>query len=154
MAAGDHEGPPVVEVVPVISSSPSSRTARRALAAALLAACLGASPAGAQAVNNPPLAPVSILAFPQRDFVSASGYSSLDRVIVKVIHPGGVTLTTDPANPLIPLAAPGALPTDPFAGIVEVNHPGGYCWFGTTPDRKSTRLNSSHIQKSRMPSSA
>src|SRR5205085_9060765 len=29
-----------------------------------------------------------------------------------------------------PLALAGA----PFAGIVEVNHPGGTCWFGTTPD--------------------
>ena len=27
-------------------------------------------------------------------------------------------------------------------------------YFSTMPDRKSTRLNSSHIQKSRMPSSA
>ena len=27
-------------------------------------------------------------------------------------------------------------------------------WFGPCKDRKSTRLNSSHIQKSRMPSSA
>ena len=35
-------------------------------------------------------------------------------------------------------------------------HPkrGGVLQFGTRLDRKSTRLNSSHIQKSRMPSSA
>src|SRR5262249_3838030 len=34
----------------------------------------------------------------------------------------------------IPQPAPRALPTDPFAGIVDVNHPGGSCWVGVTPD--------------------
>lgn len=86
---------------------------------------------------NPPSAPISIIVFPQRDFISASGYNAADRVIVRVIHDGAVfppgnTWTTDPANWVVPQVDP-ALP--PGAdGIVEVNHPGGACWFGTTPD--------------------
>ena len=84
--------------------------------------------------NEPPAAPIQILVFPQRDFVSASGYDAADQVIVDVIHPNNVTFSTDPANPVIPQADPRALPGAPFAGIVEVNHPGGACWFTTTPD--------------------
>ena len=37
---------------------------------------------------------------------------------------------------------------------VDVNEPASIKAFYTAIDRKSTRLNSSHIQKSRMPSSA
>ena len=37
--------------------------------------------------------------------------------------------------------------------VEKVSNRGGYLW-NYSPDRKSTRLNSSHIQKSRMPSSA
>ena len=85
-------------------------------------------------VNNPPLAPLSILVFPERSFVSASGYNADDLVVVKVIHPSGTIVSTDPSSPLVPEAALGALPTDPFAGNVEVNHPGGHCWFNATPD--------------------
>ena len=43
------------------------------------------------------------------------------------------------------------------AGImaqVGLTHGGFYAHFPSKEDRKSTRLNSSHIQKSRMPSSA
>ncbi|MFN8454144.1 MAG: choice-of-anchor D domain-containing protein [Anaerolineae bacterium] len=90
-------------------------------------------------INNPPgnsptLSP-SIIVFPQRDFVSASGYANDDLVIVRVIHdpaiyPGATGAVTD-------LIAPQGDPADPpgaFAGIVEVNHPGGACWVGQTPD--------------------
>src|SRR5215831_3647255 len=93
-------------------------------------------PATSQApvINDPPGAPIQILVFPQRDFVSASGYDAADQVIVDVIHPTTITFSTDPAHPVIPQADPRALPSAPFAGIVEVNHPGGACWFTTTPD--------------------
>src|SRR6185295_9267274 len=37
--------------------------------------------------SNPPSAPRSILVFPQRDFVSASGYAEGDLVTVEVFHP-------------------------------------------------------------------
>lgn len=74
-------------------------------------------------VNNPPLAPHFISAFTQRDFVSADGYAATDLVVVKVIHADGTGWSTDPANPIVPVG-----------GLVEVNHPGAACWFGTTPD--------------------
>src|SRR5205807_4149095 len=79
----------------------------------------------------------NILVFPQRDFVSASGYAADDRVVVKVIHSavnGGATVSTDPGNPIAPQDDPRAVAGAPFAGIVEVNHPGGACWSQTTPD--------------------
>jgi Abnormal spindle-like microcephaly-assoc'd, ASPM-SPD-2-Hydin len=104
-------------------------------------ALLGAAPARAQAapppantINNPPAAPHQILVFPQRDFVSASGYAPDDLVVVSVTHPGGATFSTDPNQPITPQADPRAPEFAPFAGIVEVNHPGGACWFQTTPD--------------------
>jgi len=75
------------------------------------------------AVSNPPAHGHSIIVFPQRDFVSADGYADGDLVVVYVIEPDGTTWSTDPANPI-----------SPQGGIVEVNHPGGACWFGTTPD--------------------
>ncbi len=95
------------------------------------------SSAGVLAV---PAAPINIIDFPQRDFISASGYLQDDRVVVRIIHdpavyPGAAGGTSgenavdwispqgDPAD------APGA-----FSGIVEVNHPGGACWKTQTPD--------------------
>jgi hypothetical protein len=33
-----------------------------------------------------------------------------------------------------------ALPNDPFAGLVEINHPGGGCWDGVTPDLRAGDL--------------
>jgi hypothetical protein len=36
-----------------------------------------------------------------------------------------------------PQADPRALPNDPFAGLVEINHPGGGCWDGVTPDLRA-----------------
>lgn len=86
----------------------------------------------AQVVNNPPVAPLSLTAFPHRSFVSATGYDFADRVVVKVTHPNGVVVSTDPAAPIVPTVDPGT-----GTGLVEVNHPGGACWFGVTPDIRS-----------------
>ena len=109
-----------------------------ALAAMTLAlVSMSTGNAMAQAINNPPLAPIVITAFPQRDFVHADGYNSADRCMVRVIHSaalGGAIFTTDPANWVVPQSDPKGAIGAPFAGIVEVNHPGGACWFGTTPD--------------------
>ena len=41
-----------------------------------------------------------------------------------------------------------------IAGMTGLDPSGNFALSGLQPDRKSTRLNSSHIQKSRMPSSA
>lgn len=99
------------------------RSLRRILGMTVAAVMLLASAAMAQVVFSPPAAPVSISVFPARDFVSADGYRADDRGIVRVIHPDGTTWSTDPATPLAPIG-----------GLIEVNHPGGYCWFGKTPD--------------------
>ena len=105
--------------------------------AAMLAT--GNTPAAAVVASNPPTGTHSILVFPQRDFVSAAGYLATDQVVVKLIHPvaadGSQTIvSTDPNHPITPLDDPRAAPGAPFAGIVDVNHPGGTCWFTTTPD--------------------
>ena len=67
-------------------------------------------------VNNPPAAGLNVIVFPQRDFISASGYHSGDTVQVSVIHPSGVTYST---NDVTPQADPRAAVGAPFAGIVE-----------------------------------
>jgi hypothetical protein len=87
-----------------------------------------------------PAPPINLIVFPQRDFISASGYLQDDRVVVRVIHdpavyPGATGGTSGEAaadwiSPQgDPADAPGA-----FSGIVEVNHPGGACWKNQTPD--------------------
>lgn len=86
-----------------------------------------ATPASA-AVSDPPSAPHSIIVFPQRDFVSASGFASSDRVTVNVLR-GAVVVGT--SSDLVPQDDPS---TAKFDGLVEVNHPGGGCWEGVTPD--------------------
>jgi hypothetical protein len=50
-------------------------------------------------------------------------------VTVQVIHPDGTIRST--LSGLQPKDDPG---TPGFDGIVEVNHPGGYCWDTVTPD--------------------
>src|ERR671932_1510751 len=93
-------------------------------------AALAAVPA-ATTVNTTPSAGLNILAFPQRDFISATGYLASDVVQVSVIHPSGVSYST---NDVVPQPDPRAAVGAAFAGIVEVNHPGGACWPTTTPD--------------------
>ena len=97
---------------------------RAGLVATLLSAVgmpLLAVPASAAAINDPPAAPHGIIVFPVRDFVSASGYSRGDRPTVHVVR-GGVIVGT--AADVVPSVD----------GLVEVNHPGGACWQGVTPD--------------------
>jgi hypothetical protein len=94
---------------------------------AILAVQSAAVPASA-AINAVPVAPHSILVFPVRDFVSASGYARTDVATVQVLRGGAVIGT---ASNLIPQDDPG---TPGFDGLVEVNHPGGGCWDGVTPD--------------------
>ena len=84
--------------------------------------------ASAAGVSDPPAAPHSIISFPVRDFVSASGYAVSDRPTVEVVRSGVVVGT---ASNLVPHDDPD---TAGFDGIVEVNHPGGGCWQGVTPD--------------------
>jgi hypothetical protein len=82
----------------------------------------------AAAINTPPVAPHSIIVFPVRDFVSAAGYASADRPTIQILRGGAVVGTAANLVPQDDPATPG------FDGLVEVNHPGGGCWAGVTPD--------------------
>ena len=73
-------------------------------------------------------APRDVISFPARDFVSASGYAVDQPVTVEVVHPSGVVAGT------VRDVMPKEDPTTPGLGLVEVNHPGGACWVGVTPD--------------------
>ena len=60
----------------------------------------------------------------------------------------------DPAKKSAPAKGGGAEDAE-MKAMMEDAKPGTvHAWFAKLADRKSTRLNSSHIQKSRMPSSA
>jgi hypothetical protein len=92
-----------------------------ALAVSVLGLQVAAGPvSAAAAINDPPVAPHSIIVFPVRDFVSADGYAASDRPTIQVLRGGAVIGT---ASNLVPQN-----------GLVEVNHPGGGCWEGVTPD--------------------
>jgi hypothetical protein len=111
-----------------------SERSRQRVAAALAAGALAvavvqtaAGPASA-AINPVPAAPHSILVFPVRDFVSASGYARTDVATVQVLRGGAVIGSAANLIPQDDPATPG------FDGLVEVNHPGGGCWDGVTPD--------------------
>src|SRR5919202_942345 len=111
----------------VISSTKDGARDRRrtraaiTTAAALLGTAALASPAGA-AVAPVPTLPHSIISFPERDFVSADGFTDATSVTVRVVRNGVTIATSDPITPA------------GDTGLVEVNHPGGGCWVGTTPD--------------------
>ena len=85
-------------------------------------------PAAAVGISDPPTLPHSIIVFPVRDFVSATGYARTDRPTVEVVR-GGIVVGT--ASNLVPQDDPKSAG---FDGLVEVNHPGGGCWQGVTPD--------------------
>ena len=97
------------------------KSSRTILAAAAILALGVAAASGA--VLEPPAAPHSIIAFPERDFVSATGYEDQKdtNVTVNVFRDGIIIGTAQHS-----VAAPD--------GLVEINHPGGGCWVGTTPD--------------------
>ena len=78
--------------------------------------------------NDPPKAPVWINVFPVRDYVFAQGFAADDFVTVQVVRAGVVV---GEADNIVPRDDPG---TPNFDGIVEVNHAGGACWAGVTPD--------------------
>jgi Abnormal spindle-like microcephaly-assoc'd, ASPM-SPD-2-Hydin len=90
-------------------------------------------PAGT-VVHDPPASPIQIISFPARDFISSTGFLASDTVQVQVLRSEGGQLVLVSSATQIPQQDPKAGPTDPFAGLVEVNHPGGACWDGATPD--------------------
>jgi hypothetical protein len=108
------------------ASSPSVTTTRP----------VAALPAGTT-VNEPPVAPIQIISFPARDFISSSGYKASDTVDVQILRKEGGQNVLVSSTTWTPQDDPRAAPGAPFAGIVEVNHPGGACWDGTTPDLRA-----------------
>ena len=97
------------------------KSSRTILAAAAILALGVAAASGA--VLEPPAAPHSIIAFPERDFVSATGYTDqIDKNVTVNVFRNGIIIGTAQHS----VAAPD--------GLVEINHPGGGCWVGTTPD--------------------
>lgn len=98
------------------------RLAAAVTAGALIALAVPTAAVPAFAVISDPGTHV-ITVFPERDMVSAEGYAAGDRPTIQVLRGGAVIGT---ASNLVPVA-----------GIVEVNHPGGGCWEGTTPDIRS-----------------
>src|SRR4051794_15287304 len=94
-----------------------------ALAAAILLLALGAEADAAV------VAPHNIVAFPQRDYVSASGYTVGTPATVQLFHAGQV-LPASTATDVMPVEDPAT----PGLGTIDVNHPGGACWEGVTPD--------------------
>jgi chitobiase/beta-hexosaminidase-like protein len=92
-----------------------------------------AVPAGA--ASQAPTLPHSVISFPQRDFVSADGFDDNEGPVTVRVVRHGVTIAT--STPVVPQDDPKTTKPDGspvFDGIVEVNHPGGGCWVGTTPD--------------------
>jgi hypothetical protein len=84
-------------------------------------------------LHEHPVAPHVLSVFPERDFVSVEGYDSTQTVTINVLRK---VVTQEGTNTVISFLTVGAArnltPND--EGIVEVNHPGGACWEGQTPD--------------------
>src|SRR3954447_3680177 len=93
--------------------------ARSIAAAAVAAAFLATAPSALAVINTPPVMPHDVTVFPMRDFVSVTEDPNTD-IRVDVIR-NGVNVGT----------ATGTTGAD---GLLEVNHPGGVCWIGFTPD--------------------
>lgn len=90
----------------------------RTLGAALAMCTSGV--AFAQLVENPPLLPMNLTIFPQRDFASIEGFAKNADVLIQVRRSNGV--------------ASDAVGRTDDTGFLEVNHPGGVCWRDVTPD--------------------
>jgi len=74
---------------------------------------------------TPPVAPNNIVVFPQRDFVTLEGYQNLVGQRATVVVTRGDVATG---------RATGIVGAGDVA--LEVNHPGGVCWQGVTPNIK------------------
>src|SRR5437764_263987 len=94
---------------------------RSLVAASLAAASLAvAAPSAPAAISMPPAFPHEVTVFPERDFVTVDGWPANTDVRVDVLR-NGVNVGT------------ATWKTD-AAGLAEINHPGGGCWTGFTPD--------------------
>src|SRR5256714_1294248 len=92
---------------------------RRLAVAAVAAASLASAPSAFAVINTPPAIPHDVTVFPMRDFVSVT--EDPNTAIRVDLLRNGVNIGT----------ATGTTGAD---GLLEVNHPGGVCWIGVTPD--------------------
>src|SRR3954451_14597445 len=95
--------------------------ARLAVLAGAVAALAVAPGAASADIVEPPPMPHVFTVFPDRDFVSVEGYRDGEALDVRVMR-NGVQIGF----------ATGMAAGE--EGIFEVNHPGGACWVGSTPN--------------------
>jgi len=105
---------------------------KRSVRAVTQAALIGVAAAGITVVAvpaaqaaTPPAFPHNVVVFPQRDFVSIEGYDQL-------AFEGKQATITVTRSGVETSRAVGTI----AGGAMEVNHPGGSCWQGVTPDIK------------------
>ena len=84
-----------------------------------MAALLTPGAASAQTIQSPPLLPLEVTVFPERDFTSITGFAANADVVVQLRRG---TMVSD------------AVGRTDATGFLEVNHPGGVCWRNVTPD--------------------
>jgi hypothetical protein len=115
----NNRGHPSASNLAIRGNKARARKLTLGAAGVLLVSGIAAVPAlGAE----PPQAGHQVISFPQRDFVSASGYVQGVDAYVQVIRGGEPIAISTPVQPEDDPA------TAAFDGIVEVNHPGGGCW--------------------------
>jgi hypothetical protein len=109
-------------------------------------ALAGTSSTLANGTFDPPRIPHQLNIFPVRDYVNGFGFSPGEVVRFDVYRNGALVGQSLPATPR------DSDPTDNvFDGLVEVNHVGGSCWSGSTPDLiagdvvRAVRLNASNV---------
>ncbi len=103
-------------------------TRRRKATVAAAAAIVVTTPGLASAViDTPPLAPLEVVVFPSRDFVVTEGGPAGMSLKFEILR-NGVVIGTSSSSQVTP-----AITTDAL-GLLEVNHPGGLCWSGVTPN--------------------
>jgi hypothetical protein len=106
-------------------SNRSSRALRHTAVLGLVAGSLAMAAGQGAHAASPPAAPNNIVVFPQRDFVVLEGYEArVGQQVTVVVQRGG--LESGRARGRI-----GAGDSS-----LEINHPGGVCWQGVTPDIK------------------
>ena len=126
----DSNVPPGVYTYTVDAADAVDNRSPQSGSATATAAANPAAPPTDVPVSEPPVGH-EIVAFPSRDFVDAGGFAGDEIVTMQVIRGG--RLVTD-ATGLVPADDPA---TAGFDGALEVNHPGGGCWNGTTPDLRT-----------------
>ncbi len=94
-----------------------------------LVALSGTSSTLADGTFDPPRPPHQLNVFPVRDYVNGFGFKANEFVRFDVYRNNVLIGSSLPASPR------DSDPTDNiFDGLVEVNHVGGVCWSGSTPD--------------------